>query len=192
MVDLIAEQSASITAAERLFGRPAPLHVDFGCGDGTLLRALAAQHPDCNFVGVERLLHRVRSSGRKAAELSNVRILRSETMFVLKHVLGPESVSAFYLLFPDPWPKRRHHRRRLVNSEFLDALAQRLTMSGSIFIATDHDEYFSAIKRLAETASTLDSVAGAWTLPQTTFEKRFTAAGMKIHRLVLRKTSPVM
>jgi tRNA (guanine-N7-)-methyltransferase len=191
VVELIAEQSPSIATVEQLFDRSAPLHVDLGCGDGTLLRDMAAQHPQCNFVGVERLLHRVRSSDRKAAELSNVRILRGETMFVLHHVLAPESVSAFYLLFPDPWPKRRHHRRRLVTAEFLHAVAQRLTRAGSIFIATDHDEYFSAIKRAAEDASLLESVAAAWGLPQTTFEERFTAAGMRIHRLVLRKVSPV-
>jgi tRNA (guanine-N7-)-methyltransferase len=192
VVELIAEHGVSTAAIAQLFDRPAPLHVDLGCGDGTFLRAVAEEHRDFNFIGVERLLHRVRSSDRKAGELPHVRILRADTMLVLNHVLAPQSVSAFYLLFPDPWPKRRHHRRRLVTSQFLHAIQKRLTSSGALLVATDHDEYFSAIKRAAEKADGFDIVSDEWSLPPTTFEKKFAAAGVNIHRLVLRKTSPVM
>jgi tRNA (guanine-N7-)-methyltransferase len=191
VVELIAEQRVSGPVVAELFDRAAPLHVDLGCGDGTFLRALADQHPDFNFVGVERLLHRVRSSHRKAAELPHVRILRGDTMFVLTQVLTPESVSAFYLLFPDPWPKRRHHHRRVLTRQFLDAIRKCLTNSGLLAVATDHDEYFSAIKRTAEIAGGFNITSGEWGLPATTFEKRFAAAGKHIHRLALRKTSPV-
>jgi tRNA (guanine-N7-)-methyltransferase len=175
----------------QLFARTAPVHVDLGCGDGSFLRALAAQQPNANFLGIERLLHRVRSSDRKARELDNVQIVRAETMFVLRHLLSPNSVEAFYLLFPDPWPKRRHHRRRLVTTGFLEAIAACLTTGGSLFIATDHDDYFAAICRAVSKATEFAIADSDWNLPPTTFEKNFVAAGTGIHRLEFRKVSPV-
>jgi tRNA (guanine-N7-)-methyltransferase len=175
----------------QLFARTAPVHVDLGCGDGSFLRALAASRPNTNFLGIERLLHRVRSSDRKAQELENVRIVRAETMFVLRHLLPPDSVEAFYLLFPDPWPKRRHHRRRLVTTGFLEAVAGCLTIDGSLFIATDHDDYFAAICRALSNTVELAIADSDWNLPPTTFEKKFVAAGTGIHRIEFRKVSPV-
>jgi len=176
---------------EELFGRAAPLEVDLGCGDGSFLRALAAEHPDRNFLGIERLLHRVRSSHRKAVDLPNVRVIRSETLFVLRHILPAGSVDAFYLLFPDPWPKRRHHRRRLVNAEFFSAIWNCLRNQGSLFIATDHDDYFAAIGKLLQNTPQFAPTDRDWALPPTTFEKRFRMVGLPIHRLELRKISPV-
>ena len=190
MIELEPEPNVSLDLPQ-LFGRAASVHVDLGCGDGSFLRALAASRPRTNFLGIERLLHRVRSSDRKARELDNVRIIRSETMFVLRHLLPPESVEAFYLLFPDPWPKRRHHRRRLITSGFLETISSRLTTNGSLFIATDHDDYFAAIRRALSNATGFAIADSDWNLPVTTFEKKFIAAGTFIHRLELRKISPV-
>jgi tRNA (guanine-N7-)-methyltransferase len=175
----------------RLFERDAPLQVDLGCGDGSFLQALAAQRPDRNFLGIERLLHRVCSSGRKAAQLPNVRIIRGDTMFLLRHWLPPRSVEVFYLLFPDPWPKRRHHRRRLVTTQFLEAIWTGLTNSGSLFIATDHDDYFGAIRQLLSRTPGFVPTNSHWKLPVSSFEKRFTVLGTRIHRVKLRKVSPV-
>jgi tRNA (guanine-N7-)-methyltransferase len=190
VIELLPETSVSLDLSQ-LFERTAPVHVDLGCGDGSFLRALAAEQPHTNFLGIERLLHRVRSSDRKARELENVRIIRSETGFVLRHLLPPESVEIFYLLFPDPWPKRRHHRRRLVTTEFLEAISACLTNGGSLFIATDHDDYFAAIRRALSGATEFAMIGSDWNLPSTTFEKKFVASGTAIHRLELRKTSPV-
>jgi tRNA (guanine-N7-)-methyltransferase len=175
----------------QVFGRVAPLHVDLGCGDGSFLQALAAEHPDHNFLGIERLLRRVRKSDRKSATLPNVRIIRSETIFFLKHVLPPASVDCFYLLFPDPWPKRRHHRRRLVSLEFLDAIWSSLTDDGLFYAATDHDDYFAAIRKLLDQRTGFAITDLDWNVPATTFENRFSAAGSPIHRLTFRKVSPV-
>ena len=191
MIDLLPDLDGAELDLEQLFGRSAPLEVDLGCGDGSFLQALAAEHPDRNFLGIERLLHRVRSSHRKALDLPNVRVIRSETFFILRHLLPARSVDVFYLLFPDPWPKRRHHRRRLVNSEFFSAICRCLTNNGSLFIATDHDDYFAAIGNLLQNTPQFAATNRGWPLPSTTFEKRFRAVGLPIHRLELRKISPV-
>jgi tRNA (guanine-N7-)-methyltransferase len=191
VIDLLPDLDAAELDLEELFGRAAPLGIDLGCGDGSFLQALAAEHPDRNFLGIERLLRRVRSSHRKAEDLPNVRVIRSETLFVLRHLLPAGSVDAFYLLFPDPWPKRRHHRRRLVTAEFLSAIWSCLRNQGSLFIATDHDDYFAAIRKLLQNTPQFVATDRDWALPATTFEKKFCTVGLPIHRLELRKISPV-
>ena len=174
-----------------LFGRDAPVHVDLGCGDGSFLQRLAAERPELNFLGIERLLRRVRSSNKKAKELPNVRIIRSETLFVLQHLFPRAAIESFYLLFPDPWPKRRHHRRRIVTAGFLRAISSCLIEGGSLFVATDDADYFAVIRRLTKDAKDFSVANGPWTLPASTFEKRFVDSGLPIHRLELRKIAPV-
>src|SRR6266550_2460619 len=97
---------------EKIFGRIAPLHIDLGCGVGSFICALAERMPERNFLGIERLLGRIRSAARKAATVGNVRLLRMENSYAVRYLLPAGSVETFYLLFPDPWPKRRHWRRR--------------------------------------------------------------------------------
>lgn len=185
---------------EKIFGRSAPLHVDLGCGDGAFLCAMAEGMPEKNFIGIERLLHRVRSANRRIASpaRTNVRVLRQETSYVVRHLLPPGSVETFYLLFPDPWPKRRHHRRRIVTPEFLGAIADALIDRGALHIATDQADYFEQISRLAGQSNDFEIVdptartaSPARTFPTTTFEKKYTSAGAPIYRLELRKVSPV-
>src|SRR6187431_1748330 len=94
VIEVFPGSAATRLDLGQLFGRDGAVHVDLGCGDGTFLQLLAAERPDINFVGVERLLHRVRSSNRKAESLPNVRIIRSETMFVLQHLLPANSIAA--------------------------------------------------------------------------------------------------
>src|SRR6478752_7824401 len=133
---------------ERIFGRKAPLHVDLGCGDASFLCALAQRLPDNNFLGIERLTGRIRSSARKVASLDNVRLLQIESSYAVRYLLPAGSVETFYLLFPDPWPKRRHHRRRIVTPDFLSSIHAALQKDGSIYIATDDVDYFREIKEI--------------------------------------------
>src|SRR5215475_1526703 len=102
----------------QLFGRNAPLHVDLGCGDGSFLCDMAQQFPKRNFLGIERLTKRVEKVRRKAENIENVRVLRADTLFAVRDLLPESSVHAFYLLFPDPWPKRRHQFRRIFTEDF--------------------------------------------------------------------------
>jgi tRNA (guanine-N7-)-methyltransferase len=191
VIELFPIADVATLDLSELFGRRAPVHVDLGCGDGSFLRALASEQPNTNFLGIERLLRRVRSSDKKAADLPNIRIIRAETLYVLQRLLAPESVEAFYLLFPDPWPKRRHHRRRIITAGFLDCVWTRLTNHGSLFVATDHDDYFAAVRQLLAKTPKFALAKSDWQPPASTFEQKFVAAGIAIHRLELRKVSPV-
>lgn len=179
---------------KEIFGRRAPVELDLGCGDGSYLAAIGAANPDNDFVGVERLLGRVRTACRRIERhgLMNVRVLRLEIFYVVERLLPQASISGFHLMFPDPWPKRRHALRRLVNDKILAALHRALIPGGTVRIATDDTEYFRQITRLVS-QSALFSVAPAMVPPAATskFERRFTHDGVEIHRLSLRKVSPV-
>jgi tRNA (guanine-N7-)-methyltransferase len=186
---------------EKLFGRNAPLHVDLGCGDGSVLCALAQRMPEKNFLGIERLVGRVRAAARKAARIGNVRLLRMEIAYAVRYLLPPASVETFYLFFPDPWPKRRHWRRRLVNEIFLRAISQALVSDGTLHIATDRVDYFERINEIARANPDFADLVFAdvdpfgyrpgQVLPHTKFEGKFRTQDATIYRLELRKVSPV-
>lgn len=127
-----------------LFERPQPLEVELGSGDGSFLVEYASRHPDKNFIGVERLLGRIRKMGRKTlrAGLPNVRGVRIESSYFLECLLPRHSAAALHIYFPDPWPKRRHRRHRLINEGF-PALARRaLAPGGVVYLRTDDQTYF--------------------------------------------------
>ncbi len=176
----------------KIFGRAAPLEVDLGCGDGSFLAALAERNPERDFLGVERLAGRWRGASRKIGQrqLSNARILRFDILHAVQHLLPRESVDVFHLLFPDPWPKRRHQNRRVVSEEFLRATARVLVPHGELLIATDQADYFAEMERMARGVPifTARRVGQVEALPSTTFEERFRESGMEIYRLSLRKT----
>jgi len=176
---------------EKIFGRKAPLEVDLGCGNGSFLCALAQSMPYKNFLGIERLLGRIRSSARKAASLNNVRLLQMESSYAVRYLLPAESVETFYLLFPDPWPKRRHHRRRIVTPDFLGYVHTALKVNGGIYIATDHLDYFRKIEETARSTSGFAIAEVDVELPPSGFELIFRQQGAPIHWLALRKVSPV-
>jgi tRNA (guanine-N7-)-methyltransferase len=157
--------------------------------DGAFLVALAIEKPHHNFLGIERSRERVRRVCRKAAKLSNVRVLCIDTTYAVAQLIPPVAVSQFHLLFPDPWPKRRHHRRRIVTLQFIAAIHRALVPDGLLHIATDHAEYFQQIKRL--TSLLFVPAPVSVTFPQSTFERQFATRELTIHRLLLRKISPV-
>ncbi len=177
-----------------LFRGRAPVEVDLGCGDGAYLAALASENPGRNFVGIERLAGRIRSACTRVAarQLTNVRLLRTDAAHAVEHLFARGSVATFHLMFPDPWPKRRHHRRRLVTDAFFLAMARALALSGTVRIATDHHDYFEQIARSASNAAGFESfLSDDHIVPATTFEQRFRSAGAPIYRLLLRKTCDV-
>jgi tRNA (guanine-N7-)-methyltransferase len=196
VLELIPETYLAPLDPTAVFGRTAPLHVDLGCGDGSFLCELAQHHPNKNFLGVDRLVGRVAKACRKAAALENVRVLNVESSYAVGHLLPGRSVETFYLLFPDPWPKRRHHRRRIVTPDFLDSIHGALADGGFFRIATDQLDYFEQIQCVGENhfgfaIVDVNASAARADLPQTKFERRFSALGAPIYRLALRKISPV-
>ena len=191
---LILQSQYSLTNPldfEQMFERNAPVHVDLGCGEGSFLYAMAQRLPDKNFLGIERLAGRVRSAARKTADLDNVRVLHMESAYAVRYMLPAGSVETFYLLFPDPWPKRRHHRRRVVTADFLNALDAALAKDGVIYIATDHADYFRSIKQIASSVGAFVTADVDADMPSSKFATVFQQQGAPIHRLALRKVSAV-
>jgi len=154
---------------------------------------IAEKNPEHDFLGIERLAGRVRSACRRIerARLRNARVLRIEISYVVERLLPPNSVAAFHLMFPDPWPKRRHAPRRLVSEDFIASMHRALRADGSVRISTDDSAYFGQIKQLVSQSAlyVVDSAHPSFAVSK--FEKRFTHEGVPIHRLELRKVSAV-
>jgi tRNA (guanine-N7-)-methyltransferase len=191
VVELIPESYCARLDLPKIFGRAAPLHVDLGCGDGSFLSELASRAPAKDFLGIERLVGRVGQARRKAEKINNMRVLHLETSYAVEYLLPAQSVEVFHLLFPDPWPKRRHQRRRVVSANFLNAIAAALVPNGILRVATDQSDYFNYIQRLANQCQDFAATDMNGEFPPSTFEKRFQQCGVEIHRLTLRKVSPV-
>ena len=121
-----------------------PLEVEVGCGKGCFLTGRAAKNPDCEFLGIERMLNRVHTFDGKVrrAGLKNTHILRLEALYTFWYLLPLHHARTVYVFFPDPWPKKKHHSHRLFGPVFLKALWKRLAVGGKLEFATDHEEYF--------------------------------------------------
>ena len=188
-----AQLDAALDVAQ-LFPAVSPLELDLGCGDGSFITSLAAEHPERNYFGVERLRGRVAGACRKVAArgLSNVRIIRVDIALAVACLIPAGSVDTCHVMFPDPWPKRRHRVRRTVTAELLRAIHRILIPDGLLRLTTDDSAYFEQMQAAAAAVPEfvpVDDAAGS-PLPRSTFELRFVESGIPIHRLVLRKVSP--
>lgn len=169
-----------------------PLEIDLGCGDGSFLMEMAARYPERDFLGVERLLGRVRKVCRKATrrKLDNARVLRLDSRYVTEWLLPDASVSRLHLLCPDPWPKVRHHRRRLVQVEFLQAVWNALLPGGEFLFMTDHEDYFQwGVEKVAEFGKfeRLEWEEDTFFYPKTDFQQLWESEGKSMWRLRCRK-----
>jgi len=175
-----------------IFENERPIEIDLGSGSGRFLIEAARQYPERNFFGVERLLGRVRKTLRAASRLglTNVRVLRLEIDYTIRFLLSPGSVSRLHLSFPDPWPKRRHSRRRLVDEEFLAASASALAVGGELWIKTDHADYFQRITKAVDSRKDF-FVCVPWSeeYPRTDFEETYRSQNLSIYQLRLRKVN---
>lgn len=176
-----------------VFGRCAPVEVDIGCGKGRFLAARAKACSDRDFLGIERLPARVRKVEAKllGAGVVNVRLVGLEASYVVGRMLGAGTVSVFHVYFPDPWPKRRHHQRRLFSREFVDDLAVRLVDGGQVRVLTDHAEYFREIKGLLGGCRGLVDDGAPTDLcdeERTNFEVLFRGMNLAIHGCAFRKS----
>jgi tRNA (guanine-N7-)-methyltransferase len=129
----------------RLFPKPQPLEVELGSGDGSFLARYAQRHPERNFLGIERLLGRLRKLDRKGrrAGVANLRCIRIESGYFLEYLLPPQSVSALHVYFPDPWPKRKQRKNRLINERFTQIAHRTLADHGVVYLRTDDKDYFN-------------------------------------------------
>jgi len=176
------------------FGRSAPVILEIGFGMGETTAAIAAAHPERNFLGLEvhgpgvgALLNRVDAAG-----LTNVRVIQHDAVDVVAHMIPAASLAGIHIYFPDPWPKKRHHKRRLLQPGFVHALAQRLAPDGYLHAATDWDDYAQEILATLSSepllANTVPDFAPrpAWR-PLTKFEARGLQLGHGVHDLVFRR-----
>jgi tRNA (guanine-N7-)-methyltransferase len=170
----------------KLFPKPQPLEVELGCGDSTFLLDYASSNPDRNFIGVERLLGRIKKLDRKGrrAGLTNLRGVRIESSYFLEYLLPPNSTSALHIYFPDPWPKRKHRRHRLINERFPDIAARALLSGGMVYLRTDDTDYFQQMLEVFEASSLFREAQTPEELGQmcTDFERDFQAQGIQTLR----------
>lgn len=178
-----------------LFGNDWPLELEIGSGKGTFLLAESGARPEVNFLGIEyaRRYWIFAGDRLRRAERKNARVVLAEASGFVRDFIEKESLSAIHLYFPDPWPKTRHHRRRLLQPVFVDELASRLKRGARLSIATDHREYFekiaAAVKRsplveadFAGTRAALESeVVGS------NFERKYRQEGRDIFMLAAEK-----
>jgi tRNA (guanine-N7-)-methyltransferase len=175
-----------------LFPSGQPLEVELGSGDGSFLVEYARLHPGHSFIGVERLLGRMRKLDRKGrrAGLTNLRGMRIESSYLLEYLLPPGSVVALHIYFPDPWPKRKHRRHRLINERFPLLARQALAPGGTVYLRTDDEDYFNQMVTVFEPCQdfrpvgTLEDLAGLL----TDFERDFQARGIKTFRTAYRRS----
>jgi tRNA (guanine-N7-)-methyltransferase len=177
----------------KVFPRQQPIEVDLGCGDGTLLLHWARKHPDRNWLGVERLKGRLAKLERKAPRLGirdNLRGLRIESSYAVEWLFPPDSIAAHHIYFPDPWPKKRHQKRRLFQPEFVAALCRTLAPGGFVNLATDHAGYFAHMLEVFGAASgfeRVEAIEPASEEDMTDFERDFVRAGQPVQRARFRK-----
>jgi tRNA (guanine-N7-)-methyltransferase len=178
---------------DRVFGRTAPKVLEIGFGMGDTLAAMAATHPDTDYIGIEvhgpgvgSLLNRL-----QALELTNVRVIQHDAVEVLSHMIQPASLDGVHILFPDPWPKKRHHKRRLLQPAFVQLLVARMRPGASLDVATDCEDYALQIIDLLSQHPALENTARQTvTRPPTKFERRGVALGHRVWATTYRKVVP--
>ena len=171
---------------QSVFAESRPIEVDVGCGKGGFLLWAAQTRLDRNFIGVERLLLRLRGVDKKIRRLglANARLIRIEASYLIAKLIPESSVSAYHIYFPDPWPKRRHHRRRLFSPVFVADLRRTLQPGGVVNVATDQEDYFKEMTALMQEPGVF-LAESALSLPdgaRTEFEREFLEAGQPVFR----------
>jgi tRNA (guanine-N7-)-methyltransferase len=168
---------------EELFASGPALEVELGSGDGSFLVQYARACPDRNFLGVERLLGRLRKIDRKGqrAGLTNLRAMRIEASYFLEYLLPPASVAALHVYFPDPWPKRKHRKNRLISPRFAELAARVLLPRGVVYLRTDDADYFAQMRTVFDAAPGFSSIETPPALAAivTDFEREFLARGVR-------------
>jgi tRNA (guanine-N7-)-methyltransferase len=191
MIDVDLNSASIPLSWNELFGRRAPTTVEIGTGKGKFLNELALARPDENILGIERSAkyHRLCCQRAERRGLTNVRLLRTTGEDLLMRLLPPQSVTTMFVLFPDPWPKKRHHKRRFMRSETMPLLHRALVAGGLLMVKSDHDAYAEVIEEVlrgADGFDLLDAQELFAELPVTGFEQKYLVEGRPIHSWALR------
>ncbi len=186
--------SASALDLDQPFGRKAPRFLEIGFGMGETTARIAAAHPENDYLGIEvhtpgvgSLLKRIDEVG-----LTNVRVIQHDAVEVLAHMLAPATLDGAHIFFPDPWPKKRHHKRRLIQAPFVALLASRLKPGAYLHVATDWFDYAEQILAVLAAEPLLANTAPGFAprpdyRPQTKFESRGLKLGHGVWDIIFRK-----
>ena len=184
-----------------LFPNNHPVEVEVGCGRAKFLVSRAQQNPEINFIAFDRLWKYAKVGKRRAdyRELKNILFFKTEAREFLSQAIPDQSVQAFHVYFPDPWPKRKYHKRRLVGSEFLKLLARKTLPEGWLRIATDNAQYYQQIKKA------MDENVEHWRLVRenrndglfeglepTNYEMKYLAEGRTLYYLESQRTDQLI
>lgn len=181
-----------------IFGNENPIHIEIGMGKGQFIMKLAKEHPDINYIGIERYSSVLLRALQKMEiePLPNIRFLRMDAS-IITEVFDKEEVAKIYLNFSDPWPKERHAKRRLTSRQFFERYDKILARNGVVEFKTDNDDLFAfSMEEVAEAGWTLD--AHTFDLHHdpvlnegnvmTEYEEKFSSLGHPIHKLIARRS----
>jgi tRNA (guanine-N7-)-methyltransferase len=192
------DEAAELLDTDAWFGRRAPVVLEIGCGTGTSTLAMAQAEPDIDVVAVEvyrRGLAQLLAAIDRAS-VTNIRLIRGDGVDVLTHMFGPDSLTGVRVFFPDPWPKARHHKRRLLQPDTVALIADRLRPGGVLHAATDHLGYAAHIAevgdaepRLRRTSIDAENLPISADRPETKYERK-ALAGTDVTELLWERTRP--
>jgi tRNA (guanine-N7-)-methyltransferase len=179
---------------DRVFGRAAPRILEIGTGMGETSASIAAAHPENDYIGIEvhapgvgSLLNRIVALG-----LANVRVIQHDAVEVLRDMIPPAALNGVHVFFPDPWPKKRHHKRRLIQPSFVALLVSRMKPGAYVHVATDWEDYAQQILTVLSAEPHLANTCGGFaprpaSRPQTKFEARGLRLGHRVWDLLFRR-----
>jgi len=181
----------------QLFGNSRPVEIEIGCGRGMFIIKRALENPEINFLGIEKSARFFRMFTERVVKSGahNIRIMRTEAAYLMKKFVPVNSVKAVHVYFPDPWPKKRHRKRRLVNGSFFETVTRILLPDGRLFFATDFQDYFDEIVTIAPSCHGLKSASNEELSQQdvdpdtaaTAYERKYLMQGRVIYRAVYEK-----
>ena len=169
-----------------LFGNSNPVVLEIGSGKGRFLIGTAAENPDRNFLGIEKSLHYHRLIGERVRKrgLTNVRLINHDAFLVMEKMIASESVSELHIYFPDPWPRKREQKRRIIREAALAEMKRVLVPGGSGVYVTDHQEYFEiAAPLIASVFRSETRVPGPDDAPRTNYEAKYREEGRPIYEV---------
>jgi tRNA (guanine-N7-)-methyltransferase len=170
----------------KLFGNDHPTVLEIGSGKGRFLISSAIEQPEVNFIGVEKSLHyhRVIDERVRKRHLTNVRLINHDAFLVVRDMLADASLREIHIYFPDPWPRKREQKRRIIRPEVLEQFRRVLVEGGSGIYVTDHREYFEAAAPLIEAAFRSERrIPQPEDLPRTNYEAKYREEGRPIYEV---------
>ena len=189
---------ADVLDFEKVYGRDVPTMVEIGFGNGSALVSMAADNPQCNFLGIEVYRPGIGSALLKLKQygITNVRVIMENAVPVMQEWIGKECLSKILIFFPDPWPKKRHNKRRLLQAPFLNTAVERLKLGGHLHVATDWEDYALSILDLFQREPRLRNLDNGNRFvprpdyrPQTKYEQRGLGYGHAVWDVIFERTS---